>query len=143
VKAKTLTRFAFLRQSKQFLLSQVSNVTYINLQGFFNFGGVNNYSSFLDMRCVNDENGGPPFWVPNFDHEINPFPPCENMREYLFQYFYFVILYHGNFNLSVILLRKTSIRLFYLKNSSLRCIALHLNAWSKFEILVSININTI
>ncbi len=88
MKAKTLTRLAYLRHSLQFLLLQVSNVTYINLQGFFNFGGVNNYSSFLDMRCVNDENGGPPFWVPNFDHEINPFPPCENMREYLFQYFF-------------------------------------------------------
>ncbi len=33
------------------------------------------------MKCVNDESGGPPFWKPSYDHEINPFPDCENLRE--------------------------------------------------------------
>ena len=44
--------------------------------------GANNYSSFIDMKCVNDENGGPPFWSPAFDNVINPFPPCVNLRKY-------------------------------------------------------------
>ena len=42
----------------------------------------NNYSSYLEMVCVNDPSGGPPFWNPSFDHEINPFPPCVNLRKY-------------------------------------------------------------
>ena len=39
------------------------------------------YSSYIEMKCVNDETGGPPFWMPPYSHDINPFPQCENLRK--------------------------------------------------------------
>ena len=36
----------------------------------------NNFTSYLDLECINDPEGGPPFWSPPFDNDINPFPTC-------------------------------------------------------------------
>jgi hypothetical protein len=44
--------------------------------------GPDNYSAYLELSCINDPNGGPPFWDPPYDHEINPFPICEVLRKY-------------------------------------------------------------
>ena len=43
--------------------------------------GKDNYSSFIDLKCINDPSGGPPIWDPPFDNFINPFPDCVNIRE--------------------------------------------------------------
>ena len=44
--------------------------------GLFRFG-PDNYAAYLELSCINDPNGGPPFWDPPYDHDINPFPPFE------------------------------------------------------------------
>jgi len=44
--------------------------------------GPENYSAYLELSCINDPNGGPPFWDPPYDHNIIPFPPCEILRKY-------------------------------------------------------------
>ena len=35
-----------------------------------------NFTSYIDLECINDPNGYPPIWNPPYDHDINPFPPC-------------------------------------------------------------------
>ena len=30
----------------------------------------------LTQECVNDPEGGAPYWDPPFDHDVNPFPSC-------------------------------------------------------------------
>jgi hypothetical protein len=42
----------------------------------------NNFSSFIDMKCVNDPSGGPPVWSPPYDNFIIPFPECANLRKF-------------------------------------------------------------
>ena len=42
---------------------------------------------------VNDPEGGPPFWNPPYDLDINPFPPCEVQREYLILNYLYLKIY--------------------------------------------------
>ena len=35
-----------------------------------------NFTSFIDMECINDPSGNTPIWNPPYDHDINPFPVC-------------------------------------------------------------------
>ena len=44
--------------------------------------GPNNYSSYVEMMCINDPDGGSPIWSPPYDAVINPFPPCVVLRKY-------------------------------------------------------------
>ena len=37
---------------------------------------------FIELFCVNDPYGGPPYWFPLYDHDINPFPKCVVVRKY-------------------------------------------------------------
>ena len=30
----------------------------------------------IDLTCLNDPTGGPPYWYPFYDHATNPFPNC-------------------------------------------------------------------
>ena len=36
----------------------------------------------IDLICINDPNGGPPYFYPPYEHDTNPFPPCVILRKY-------------------------------------------------------------
>jgi hypothetical protein len=50
--------------------------------------GPDNYSSYLEMTCINDPDGGSPVWNPPYDAVINPFPPCVILRKYYIKNIY-------------------------------------------------------
>ena len=34
-------------------------------------------AAYIYLTCVNSDTGGPPFWSPPYDYDVNPFPPCQ------------------------------------------------------------------
>ena len=42
----------------------------------------NNTFKYIVMECKNDPTGGVPYWDPNYDHLISPFPECVTLRKY-------------------------------------------------------------
>ena len=43
---------------------------------------LNNTFKYIVMECKNDPTGGVPYWDPNYDHLISPFPECVTLRKY-------------------------------------------------------------
>lgn len=50
-------------------------------KGVFEFPNGTRQGS-IDLVCVNDPFGGSPYWIPPYDHDANPFPPCVILRKY-------------------------------------------------------------
>ena len=50
-------------------------------RGWFEFTNGSKVQQ-IDLKCVNDPYGGPPYWIPPYDHDANPFPKCVLLRKY-------------------------------------------------------------
>jgi hypothetical protein len=52
----------------------------------------NNTFKYIVMECKNDPTGGSPYWDPNYDHLISPFPECITLPSKYFIFFIFMLL---------------------------------------------------
>lgn len=50
-------------------------------RGWFEFTNGSKVQQ-IDLKCVNDPYGGPPYWIPPYDHDANPFPKCVKLGKY-------------------------------------------------------------
>ena len=56
------------------------------------------------MECKNDPTGGSPYWDPNYDHLISPFPECITLRKYFIFLILMLLIYWKNWNGKAVIL---------------------------------------
>ena len=60
--------------------------------GLFVFGN-GSATSFIDLKCINADDGGSPYWSPPYDNDINPFPMCQIQCKYTIQILFEIIMF--------------------------------------------------
>jgi len=77
------------------MVAKNKRTSLLQLEKFYNF--VHRYScrkgmfvysngttvAYITLTCINAVGGGAPYWDPPYDNDINPFPTCQVLGEWL------------------------------------------------------------